>query len=594
MAAPAPLHVNEKKGFDTFKQLLHALNDANAELAELEDELAARSEELAGLDADAAALRTKEGLFFKLSRWVDGDAPLSAEQHDSDSDDVGDSAPTRPPHVAAAGDAAEGSSGFDATFAQLSEAKQRIWRLKRAIGRKTRRCETAVLDISALRSRVALDGASSTDGSKHVTVLVNGKVVKMTRDDARCAARDKVLKDKGGAALEGESDRSAESRPRQSRIDKVKAAVAGRVRGAQLAVVSHRRDVITVAAQSAEELTVQVGSGSCVCFEFEVQQPDGVDFLRVDVGFLLRQQRAPLVRWTDDELKRELAHAVRHKQYALAASVAEVLEQKHRAAHSKLERAVAEGDYETAARLARFLDGTATARLDTRAAGDAVDGGVIATVPAGADELVDVAWEGMLQSPPDEGSDVVVPTRYGENEAVNGFWGPACHPTTLHFCFDNTYSLMREKVVAYEIMVLADHGTGPVDDTAGTSAATGTDAASCEVDGQLTLQGIATSSFSAAKQKKVRAALAAATKSDVDSVRLLPASAAPTPELGVKVRFVISVDSLRRAESLRAELQLPNFVQTFSQHLEEQAANSAKARRASRASKVAAAHGAKI
>ena len=133
MAAPAPQHVNEKKGFDTFKQLLHALNDANAELAELEDELAARSEELAGLDADAAALRTKEGLFFKLSRWVDGDAPLSAEQHDSDSDDVGDSAPTRPPHVAAAGDAAEGSSGFDATFAQLSEAKQRIWRLKRTL-----------------------------------------------------------------------------------------------------------------------------------------------------------------------------------------------------------------------------------------------------------------------------------------------------------------------------------------------------------------------------------------------------------------------------------------------------------------------------
>ena len=592
--------MNEYGGgdFDTFKQLLHALNGANAEIAELEGELAAKQQELTALGADAAVLKTKESLFFKLSRWVDGDNKLLLQDDEEESDDANDSSSPPPIHVGAG---TEGSGTFDTTFAQLSEAKQRVWRLKRALGRKSRGCEAAAVDISTLRSRIALDGSGSGE-SKQVTVLVNGQVVKMTRDDARCAARDKALRGASGGGARGGGDGGrgggggggggTEARPRQSRIDRVKTAVAG----AQLDVVTHLRDVLTVASQSAEEFTVEVGSGSCVCFEFEVQQPDGADFLRVDVGFKLQQQRAPLVRWTDEELKRELAHAVRHRQYAVAASVAGVLERKHRSAHSKLERAVAEGDYETAARLARYLDGRAEQLASSEAAsasstasgllasvasvvgsGDAAD--TATDAPSDVDELIDVTWEGMRQ-PPSGGEGTGV--RYGENEAVNGFWGPARHPTTLHFCFDNEYSLMRDKVVALEVMVLADQGSCPVQrpaeaPTAGEALPSST---SQEVDGQLTLQGIATNCFSVAKQRKVRTALAAATQTGVESVRLLPASASPAPELGVKVRFVITADSLQRAESLRAELQLPNFVQKFSQQLQE--TNSGKARRASR------------
>ena len=56
------------------------------------------------------------------------------------------------------------------------------------------------------------------------------------------------------------------------------------------------------------------------CFEFDVQQPDGLGLLRVDVGFALRQRRAPLHSWGAAELRHELRHAVQHRQYELAAA----------------------------------------------------------------------------------------------------------------------------------------------------------------------------------------------------------------------------------------------------------------------------------
>ena len=202
--------------------------------------------------------------------------------------------------------------------------------------------------------------------------------------------------------------------------------------------------------------------------------------------------------------------------------------------------------------------------------------------------LVEEAWGGQSVEAPRDGEAV---PRYGETEAVSGEWGPASCSTTLVLHFSNAYSLMREKVVAYEILIYRTTSSRTRSQRAGAgpSAEAGeaeSESDSLVVNGQLVLQGVRTTSFSEAKQLAVRSALAGATLMNTEDVELLPATDEGSGN--IRVRFQITARSGEQQQEVKASLTKADFNVQFAKLLKARAMQAAAAAAAKRQEQAAA------
>ena len=125
------------------------------------------------------------------------------------------------------------------------------------------------------------------------------------------------------------------------------------------------------------------------------------------------------------------------------------------------------------------------------------------------------------------------------------------------------YSLMREKVVAFEVLVFKSKSSASDSNSAD---------AQNTVNGQLVLQGIGASSFSVPKQDAVRSALAAVTSVSKPEVQLLPVT--DEGKGNTLVRFQIKSGSASRHSTIKTVLTDAQFSAQFTKMLKEQAVKS--------------------